>query len=94
MSSTLRILKQNGFSSKKPTTKPGLTDIARQQRLQFALQYRDWTLNDWKRVIWSDETSVILGQHHGAISIWSRKHEGVSPTCIRRRWKGVQEFMF
>ena len=41
MSSTLRILKQNGFSSKKPTTKPGLTDIARQQRLQFTLQHRD-----------------------------------------------------
>ena len=92
--SILRILKDNGFTSKKPTCKPGLTDAAKQQRLQFCLEHCDWTLEDWKRVIWSDETLVIMGHRRGAVKIWSRNHEAVESTCIRRRWKGVQEFMF
>ncbi|KAJ8502217.1 hypothetical protein ONZ51_g5 [Trametes cubensis] len=27
-------------------------------RLDFALAHQDWTLEDWKRVIWSDETKI------------------------------------
>lgn len=39
-------------------------------RLQFALRYKDCTLEDWKAVIWSDERSVILGHRRGAIRVW------------------------
>ena len=39
----------------------------RQQRLAFALKHREWTVEDWKRVIWSDETkSTGLGQMGGS----------------------------
>ena len=27
-------------------------------QLDFALAHQDWTLEDWKRVIWSDETKI------------------------------------
>ena len=26
--------------------------------MKFATQYRDWTVENWKRVIWSDETKI------------------------------------
>ncbi len=46
-----RILKNARFSKTKPTRKPGLSEWMRTQRLAFALQYKDWTLKDWKDVI-------------------------------------------
>jgi hypothetical protein len=59
--SVLRILKRSGLSRVKPSYKPGLTNEARKRRLQFCLEHADWTLEDWKNVIWMDETSVVLG---------------------------------
>ena len=66
----------------------------RAARLIFCLAHADWTLEDWKRVIWSDETSVILGQRRGSIRIWRNVGDAYENSCIRRRWKGFTEFMF
>jgi hypothetical protein len=60
-----RIFKQQGFKWVKTTKKPGLKAAMKEARLAFALKYEHWTLEDWKNVIWSDETSIILGQRHG-----------------------------
>ena len=38
--------------------KPFLSARHRQQRLAFALKQREWTVEDWKRVIQSDETKI------------------------------------
>jgi transposase len=93
-SSTLRILKRSGLSKTKPTWKPGLTDAAKKRRLQFCLDHADWTLEDWKNVIWTDQTSIVLGHRRGAIRVWRTQDEATDPSCVRRRWKGVTEFMF
>jgi len=60
-SSILRILNSSFFRKCKPTWKPRLTDEARRKRLNWALEYQHWTLEDWKNIIWTDETSVVLG---------------------------------
>ena len=26
--------------------------------MDFAIAHKDWTLEDWKKVIWSDETKI------------------------------------
>ena len=28
------------------------------ERMDFAVNHKEWTLDDWKRVVWSDETKV------------------------------------
>ena len=50
----------------KPIWKPNLTPVMKEARLAFAIKYKDWTIEDWKRVIWMDETSVVLGQRRGS----------------------------
>lgn len=92
-SSTLRILHKNGFGSVKPTRKPGLNREQRKARLEFCLAHQHWTLEDWKNVIWSDETSVILTRR-GSQRLWRRPDEGFERSVIRNRWKGFSEFMF
>ena len=89
-----RALKRRGYRKVKQTVKPGLTEEMKKARYDFALRHKDWTLEDWKNVIWSDETSVILGQRRGGRKIWRTVYEVQDPTCRRVRWKGHSEFMF
>ena len=65
-------------------------------RLVFCLKYKDWTIEDWKRVIWTDECSVVLGHRRGAVRVWRTVLEGIEPvqSTIRHRWKGAMEMMF
>jgi transposase len=92
--SVLRVLNLNGFGKFKPTWKPGLTAAMREARLKFALEHQYWTLEDWKNVIWSDETSIMLGHRRGATRVWRTKEERYDETVIRTRWKKASEFMF
>jgi Transposase len=80
--SALRILHKYGLNSVKPTQKPGLNPIQQKARLQFCLEHQYWTLKDWKRVIWSDETSIILGQRRGTIRLWRDSREVYNYTTI------------
>lgn len=94
-SSTIhRVLKKLGYNKYKPTMKPGLTEAMKTARFLFAKSVENWTLEDWKKVIWSDETSIILGHRRGSVRVWRRTEERQDKTCIRRRWKGASEFMF
>lgn len=89
-----RILRNAGFKKTKPTRKPGLTKAMKQARLEFCLKFQHWTLEDWKKVIWSDETSVVLNHRRGGYKVWRRSDEAWVKSCIRPRWKGYSEFMF
>ncbi|KAK2471173.1 hypothetical protein H9L39_17404 [Fusarium oxysporum f. sp. albedinis] len=90
----LRILKSAGFRKTKPTRKPGLTKKMCDDGLAWCLAHRDWTLEDWKSVIWSDETAVILLHRRGGYRVWRKSDERFVRSCIRERWKGANEFMF
>ncbi len=92
-SSALTILHNYGLSSVKATRKTGLNKAQRLARLEFCLRHQDWTLEDWKNVIWSDETSVILGQRRGAHRLWRKADAAFDKSVIRNRWKGYTEFM-
>jgi transposase len=89
-----RILKKAGFNKTKPTRKPGLTKKMKEDRLKWCIDHKDWTLEDWKRVIWSDETAVVLLHRRGGYRIWRKSDERFLRSCIRERWKGYSEFMF
>jgi hypothetical protein len=43
------------------TEKPGLRPQNMEARLAWAQRYKDWIVEDWKRVIWSDESSIWIG---------------------------------
>jgi hypothetical protein len=58
--SACRILYKAGFKKIKKSIKPGLNKIQKEKRLRFYRKYQYWNLEDWKNIIWSDETSVII----------------------------------
>ena len=65
-----------------------------QARFAFAVKYKDQMIKDWKKVIQTDETSVLLGARRGKVRVWRIPKEAYNPTVIRNRWKGFSEFMF
>lgn len=53
-----QILRQDGLSAQKKVKKPKLTIRHRRLRMEFVNKYRHWTIDDWKRVLWTDETKI------------------------------------
>jgi hypothetical protein len=64
------------------------------KRLAWCLLYKDWTLEDWKNVIFTDETSVQMGGVRGKRRVWRTPEEAYHKHIIKRRYKGFKEFMF
>ena len=68
--------------------KPLLSARHRQRRLAFALKHREWTVEDWKRVVWSDETKINRFGSDGRQWVWKQKGEGL----IQREVEGTVKF--
>ena len=67
------VLKQDGFRAVVKKNKPYLSSAHRKARLAFALKYQEWTVEDWKRVIWSDETKINRFGSDGKQYVWKKK---------------------
>lgn len=52
-----RRLKERNICFVKPTSKPHLTPAMRKKRLAWANKYAHWTVEDWSKVCFSDESS-------------------------------------
>ena len=78
-----RNLTKDNFRKTKPTRKPELTADMRSARYLFALQHRHWTLEDWKSVIWSEKTSVVLVHRRGGYRVWTRHNEACGKSWVR-----------
>jgi transposase len=67
------VLKEAGLKAITKKKKPKLSSTHIRQRLEFAKRYQYWTAEDWKCVIWSDETKVNrLGLSDGRKWTWKR----------------------
>jgi len=51
-------LKKAGLKAVVKAKKPLLTKCHRREWMDFAIAHKDWTLEDWKHVVWSDETKI------------------------------------
>ena len=46
------IFKDAGLQARKKEKRPKLSDKNIKERLEFARQHKDWTMEDWKHVVW------------------------------------------
>ncbi|GBN83520.1 hypothetical protein AVEN_273983-1 [Araneus ventricosus] len=67
--------------SRHPTRVPLLTKRHRQLRLQWAREHRDWTMDEWKRVAWSDESRFLIHQVDGLVRERPLPGELLLPSC-------------
>ena len=72
------VLKKSGLCSATKKKVPMLKKGHCQRRLQFALYHENWTVEDWKRVLWSDETKINRIGSDGKVYVWKQRGESIS----------------
>ena len=58
-------LNRRGYERRIARPKPALTEERKQARLDFAERYCSWTLEQWSKILWTDETWVTGSFHSG-----------------------------
>ena len=83
-----QVLKQHSLKAVTKKTKPLLSAVHCKKRLAFALKYQNWTVEDWKRIIWSDETKINRIGSDGKQWVWKQVGQGL----IDREVQGIVKF--
>lgn len=78
-----RALRDSGLGAIEKEKKPMLTKKNAQKRLEWCLSHRDWTLDDWRRVVWSDETKVNRFNSDGRVWGWIRDGQKPLPHHVK-----------
>ena len=60
---------------------PRLAEKMKQNRLNFALKLKNWTVTDWEKVLWSDESpfQLFAPPNRQNDRVWSRSSTNVQP---------------
>lgn len=82
-----RALNRAGLRAAEKEKLPALSAKNIKARLDFARRYRHYTVEDWKRVIWSDETKICRFGSDGRFWCWERDGEGLQPRNVRQTVK-------
>ena len=62
--------------------KPNITPANKAARIAWSLQRRNWTVDHWKIVLWSDESRYTLFQSDGRAWVLRTSGERLFPECI------------
>src|SRR5579859_1692642 len=58
------------------------------KRLQWAERYKDWTVEDWTCIIWSDESSIWIGVSPQRQWVIRPQGEKLNPKYVKKTFKG------
>jgi len=78
-----RELKRLGFYAYRAPTKPLLTLDNIQQRLNFAREHMYWDVDDWRSVIFTNESSFRLVSSNGRIFIRGQQNEALQEDAVQ-----------
>lgn len=73
---------KEGYHRRSARKKPFLNYEKKSKRLNFALAHRHWTVADWRRVIWTDESYIWLGGKRGKVYITRAAEEVWLEDCL------------
>lgn len=62
--------------------KPLLRKVNKQKRLAWAKRYKNWTVEDWKKVLWTDESKFELFGNKRRVFVRRKPEEKMIPDCV------------
>lgn len=77
-----RRLVEGGLHGRISRKKPLVTQKQRTKRIQFAKSHADWTTNQWKFIVWSDETKINRIGQDGARHVRRPKGQAFNPRYV------------
>lgn len=82
-----RALTSLGMKAAEKQTKPALSAKNIQKRFDFAKRHQNWTVEDWKRVVWSDETKINRFMSDGRSWYWAREGTSLQSHHVKQAYK-------
>ena len=82
-STARRRLREAGLNGCKSRQKPRLTSRHKKARLQFVRSHKDWSARMWSKVIFSDESRLLLHRCDGRVYVRRMAGEALRENCIR-----------
>lgn len=80
-----RRLHFEGYTRRSVCKTLTISPVNRKKRLEWCYSHRNWTFEqNWKSVIFSDETQVVLGTNH-KVYVWRKADEKWRPECLGLR---------
>ncbi len=80
-------LHEKGLGAFVKPEKPNLSPKNVKDRLAWAIAHKDWTQDDWRRVVWTDETKINRFGSDGRKYAWKRDDEPIQPRHIQKTVK-------
>ena len=77
-----RQLHKSNIHGRAAIDKPLTTENDAKGRKGWWDDHKTWSPDDWKYVIWSDESSVTLFQASGRVYVWKTPKEAYNPECL------------
>ncbi|GBB96231.1 hypothetical protein RclHR1_27040001 [Rhizophagus clarus] len=82
-STVRRALKRNGLAAQVKRKKPLLSKKHREKCLNFAKRYKDWTVSDWNKVVWSDESKFQIFGSDTRQYCWKRPKDPLQDAHVK-----------
>ncbi|GFT71366.1 HTH_Tnp_Tc3_2 domain-containing protein [Trichonephila clavipes] len=86
-----RRLTEVGLRSRRPLRRLPLTPHHRQCRLDFCRPRATWSVTDWRRVIFSDESRFSLSDDDHRTRVWRRTGQRSDPAFIVERHTAISQ---
>jgi hypothetical protein len=82
-----QILRQEDLTAQHRIKRPKLTKIHIQKRMEFVRRYEHWTIEDWKQVLWTDETKINRYGSDGTQWVWKNNKVGMQARLVNETLK-------
>ena len=80
-----RRLKKVGLYARRPAVCVPLTPASRRARLNWSREHRNWTLNQWSNVLFTDESRFSLHSDSLRTTVWRERGTRFNPSNIKEK---------
>ncbi len=90
---THRRVKEFGYRCRIPLVKPLLNHRQRQRCLTWAKEKKNWTVAQWSKVLFSDESKFCISFRNQGPRVWRKGGEAHNPSSMKSSVKFPQSVM-
>ncbi len=79
---------------RKRTIKPHLKQKHSQKHLTWAVEKKNWTVAQWSKVLFSDESKFCFSFRNQGPRVWRKSGEAQNPCCLSPVWSFHSQWWF